>query len=103
MIIFPRRERRDLFQTILSISPISELSEIPESVSDSFKSRMILCYRSLDCAWLEGEQGGVPGLQDVLDDVPPGQRQVGQVHLRHQVRQEQLTATHHDIFPVGFK
>ena len=56
---------------------------------------MILCYKSLGLDWpsqgcvclLEGEQGGVPGLQDVLDDVPPGQRQVGEVHLGKLVRQ----------------
>jgi hypothetical protein len=32
-----------------------------------------------DCS--EGEEGALPGVQDILDDGPPGEGQVGQLHL----------------------
>ncbi len=32
-----------------------------------------------DCS--EGEEGALPGVQDILDNGPPGEGQVGQLHL----------------------
>ena len=35
-----------------------------------------------DAMYSEGEEWGLSGVQDVLDDVPPWQRQVGQLYLQ---------------------